>query len=87
MYRCDSQAKGVSLAGSSLVEKASSNLALTSSRSFLWSQGFPRVIQHALQKLDRFGGQRTHDEVTKRAAKSSTRRNSQSQRPQQYRYK
>jgi hypothetical protein len=56
MYRCDSQAKGVSLAGSSLVEKASSNLALTSSRSFLWSQGFPRVIQHALQKLDRFGG-------------------------------
>ena len=65
MDRRDPQPKGISLAGSGLVEKAVGDLCLAGSRSFLWSQGFPRVIQHVLQKLDRFGGQRVHYALTR----------------------
>ena len=59
-YRCDPQTEGISLPRSSLFEKARSNLFLASSRPFLWSQGFPRLIQHGLQKVECLQGQRIH---------------------------
>ena len=59
-HGCQSQAESISLSCLGPLKKALANFCFGRSGFFLGPQGFPRLIQHGLQKLERFWGQSVH---------------------------
>jgi hypothetical protein len=59
-HGCQSQAESISLSCLRPLKKAPTNFCFGRSGFFLGPQGFPRLIQHCLQKLERFWAQSVH---------------------------
>ncbi|MFZ0258994.1 MAG: hypothetical protein WAL36_03325 [Pseudolabrys sp.] len=59
-HGCQSQAESISLSCLGPLKKPLTNFCFGRSGFFLGPQGFPRLIQHGLQKLERFWGQSVH---------------------------